>query len=132
MTSTSMETGCCHPTEWTEDFDQRKYIFLSDCAPLEVPSDVTLSTDVTGFGTDVTLSCPRGYEFISGEGQDLDVRCLIGGKWSQSKIPACQRTVQSLFDSIDFSPFGLCALFQPYIVLLCHKSEMDLQSPPPM
>ncbi|CAL2041939.1 unnamed protein product [Caenorhabditis brenneri] len=51
---------------------------------------VTLSTKQRSVNTKVTVSCPIGFEFASGEGVSKTVECLIGGKWSQSYISTCQ------------------------------------------
>ncbi|VDD92750.1 unnamed protein product, partial [Enterobius vermicularis] len=64
--------------------------FSTNCPPLITPKLVSLSTRTSAFGTKVTVSCPRGYEFVTGRGQMFDVTCELGGKWTESRIPDCQ------------------------------------------
>lgn len=52
---------------------------------------VSLSTKTSAFGTKVTVSCLRGFEFRTGRGPMFDVTCLLGGKWTEDHIPDCQR-----------------------------------------
>lgn len=69
---------------------------IIDCPPLITPKLVSLSTRTSAFGTKVTVSCPRGYEFVTGRGQMFDVTCELGGKWTESRIPDCQRKTTAL------------------------------------
>ncbi|VDM23842.1 unnamed protein product [Toxocara canis] len=64
--------------------------FSTNCPPLVTPKLVSLSTKTSAFGTKVTASCPRGFEFRTGRGQMFDVTCLLGGKWTEDHIPDCQ------------------------------------------
>lgn len=50
-----------------------------------------MSTNATGFGSEAVVSCPRGYEFVAGQGPSFKLQCLLGGHWSQNRIPSCQR-----------------------------------------
>uniref|UniRef100_A0A7E4V9J7 Sushi, von Willebrand factor type A, EGF and pentraxin domain-containing protein 1 n=1 Tax=Panagrellus redivivus TaxID=6233 RepID=A0A7E4V9J7_PANRE len=65
--------------------------FSTNCPTLEIPDSVSISTHNTAFSTKVSVSCSeRGYEFISGRGRMFEVQCLLGGKWTENRIPACQ------------------------------------------
>ncbi|KAL3983031.1 EGF-like domain family protein [Acanthocheilonema viteae] len=64
--------------------------FSTNCPPLQTPKFVSLSTKASAFGTKVTVSCPRGYEFRTGRGQMFDITCQLGGKWTEDHIPDCQ------------------------------------------
>lgn len=39
----------------------------------------------------VTISCPRGYEFVTGRGAEYEINCALGGHWTDSVISDCQR-----------------------------------------
>ncbi|KAK0398751.1 hypothetical protein QR680_002734 [Steinernema hermaphroditum] len=64
--------------------------FSSNCKPIDTPKQVSLSSQNTAFGSKVTVSCPRGYEFVNGRGQTFDIQCMLGGQWTEDFIPACQ------------------------------------------
>uniref|UniRef100_A0A9J2P4X9 Sushi, von Willebrand factor type A, EGF and pentraxin domain-containing protein 1 n=1 Tax=Ascaris lumbricoides TaxID=6252 RepID=A0A9J2P4X9_ASCLU len=64
--------------------------FSTNCPPLVTPKLVSLSTRTSAFGTKVTASCPRGFEFRTGRGQMFHVTCLLGGRWTEDHIPDCQ------------------------------------------
>ncbi len=49
-----------------------------------------MSTNASGFGTEVRVSCPRGYEFVTGLGPSFQMRCEKGGQWNHNRIPPCQ------------------------------------------
>lgn len=70
---------------------QNLIFYFIDCPPLQTPKLVSLSTKASAFGTKVTASCPRGYEFRTGRGQMFDITCQLGGKWTEDHIPDCQR-----------------------------------------
>ncbi|CAB3409318.1 unnamed protein product [Caenorhabditis bovis] len=66
------------------------FTYSIDCPPLpEVPM-VTVSTRDRSANTKVVVSCPKGFEFSSGEGVSQQIECKIGGEWSQSIISTCQ------------------------------------------
>lgn len=66
--------------------------YSTNCPLLEVPESVTISTHNTAFSTKVSVSCTeRGHEFITGRGKTFEIQCLLGGKWTNDKIPTCQR-----------------------------------------
>lgn len=52
---------------------------------------VSISTQNTAFSTKVTVSCQQGFEFVTGRGRSFEVYCELGGKWSETILPACQR-----------------------------------------
>lgn len=53
-----------------------------------------MSTKNTAFGTKVSVSCGSGFEFVTGRGKIFETTCEIGGHWSESTIPDCQRKSQ--------------------------------------
>lgn len=70
---------------------------FADCPPLVTPKLVSLSTRTSAFGTKVTASCPRGFEFRTGRGQMFHVTCLLGGRWTEDHIPDCQRKIKRYY-----------------------------------
>ncbi|ULT97657.1 hypothetical protein L3Y34_005467 [Caenorhabditis briggsae] len=66
------------------------FSYSIDCPAFPSVPMVTLSTKQRSVSTRVTVSCPIGFEFASGEGISKTVVCLMGGKWSQSHISTCQ------------------------------------------
>ncbi|KAI1733255.1 CUB domain-containing protein [Ditylenchus destructor] len=64
--------------------------FSTNCPSLVVPKLVSISTQNTAFGTKVTVSCDRGFEFATGRGRFFDVQCELGGNWTESLLPDCQ------------------------------------------
>lgn len=84
---------------------------------------VTLSTKQRSVNTKVTVECPIGFEFASGEGVSKTVECLIGGTWSQSQISTCQRKFQSKKAQ---NP----TYFQQSTAARFHKSPMDSSTLP--
>jgi hypothetical protein len=57
---------------------------------------VLLSTKNTAYGTHVTISCERGFEFSTGLGRHFETHCELGGIWSNSApVPDCQREFQN-------------------------------------
>lgn len=66
--------------------------FSTNCPPLDIPSSVVVSTHNTAFNTKVFVSCSdKGYEFVNGRGRMFEVQCLLGGRWTENRIPTCQR-----------------------------------------
>uniref|UniRef100_A0A914YWX2 Uncharacterized protein n=1 Tax=Panagrolaimus superbus TaxID=310955 RepID=A0A914YWX2_9BILA len=65
--------------------------FSTNCPPLDIPSSVVVSTHNTAFNTKVFVSCSdKGYEFINGRGRMFELQCLLGGRWTENRIPTCQ------------------------------------------
>uniref|UniRef100_A0A0N4ZHL5 Fibropellin-1 n=1 Tax=Parastrongyloides trichosuri TaxID=131310 RepID=A0A0N4ZHL5_PARTI len=64
--------------------------FSQNCPPLKTPYSVTQTTQNTPFGYKVTVSCPIGYEFVNGRGDEFDIECKMGGKWKETFVPDCQ------------------------------------------
>nr|CAD2188647.1 unnamed protein product [Meloidogyne enterolobii] len=66
--------------------------FSTSCPPLSLPSRrVLLSTKNTAYGTHVTISCERGFEFSTGLGRHFETGCELGGLWSNyAPVPDCQ------------------------------------------
>jgi len=69
--------------------------FSADCPPLKLGKNVLVSQGqqaanmAAKFGQQLTYTCPRGQEFANGQLR-LQNECLLGGKWSLSKVPNCQ------------------------------------------
>lgn len=74
-----------------------KGTFSSDCAPLKLgkfvvvvsQSQLALANSSARFGQQLSYSCPRGYEFSTGQLR-LHAECLLGGRWSLARISNCQ------------------------------------------
>uniref|UniRef100_A0AAF5DN89 Sushi, von Willebrand factor type A, EGF and pentraxin domain-containing protein 1 n=1 Tax=Strongyloides stercoralis TaxID=6248 RepID=A0AAF5DN89_STRER len=64
--------------------------FSQNCHSLKTPTSVTQTTKNTPFGYKVTVTCPIGYEFINGRGDQFDIECQMGGKWKETFVPDCQ------------------------------------------
>ncbi|GMT25311.1 hypothetical protein PFISCL1PPCAC_16608, partial [Pristionchus fissidentatus] len=64
--------------------------FSTNCPALAKPATVSLSTRSTAHGTKVTVSCPKGYEFVTGRGVSFTTTCERAGQWSEPAVPECQ------------------------------------------
>ena len=68
----------------------------SDCPKPSFDDSVTIDPAVQNytFGITFNMSCSDGYVFSDQKLHDkgsLQVTCLLGGKWSVSRFPSCQR-----------------------------------------
>uniref|UniRef100_A0A915IT90 Uncharacterized protein n=1 Tax=Romanomermis culicivorax TaxID=13658 RepID=A0A915IT90_ROMCU len=64
--------------------------FSTNCPVWKAPPGIALNSNSTSFGSEVTVSCPRGYEFVNGQGPSFKIICGLGGRWSENRIPGCQ------------------------------------------
>ncbi|CAA3006472.1 sushi, von Willebrand factor type A, EGF and pentraxin domain-containing 1 isoform X1 [Olea europaea subsp. europaea] len=72
-----------------------KATFSADCPPLKLGRGVIVAQGqqvaLAGarFGQQLTYTCPRGQEFSNGQ-LKLHNECLMGGRWTMSRVPNCQ------------------------------------------
>ena len=67
--------------------------YVTACPAITDTDNMTLSSQDTHHGSEVTLSCNTGYAFAQEEfanEAEIIIRCDLGGKWNISRLPTCK------------------------------------------